>query len=125
MALKRPVVTKTSLRDQKDFEFYGIRRNTQRERERERGSVNSDAKHISAWNLVQFFRSEITASPFISTALARKIASANCTSYGTERHRYTERKTILHDFSRLETIVIRRETSTIVASPPICERNRE
>lgn len=36
VALKRPVVTKTSLRDQKDFEFYGIRRNTQRERERER-----------------------------------------------------------------------------------------
>lgn len=29
----------------------GIRR----ERERERGSVNSDAKHISAWNLVYNF----------------------------------------------------------------------
>lgn len=74
----------------------GIRRERERERQRKLGRKT----HLGVESCVQFCRSEITASPFISTVLARKIASADCTSHGTERYiDKTERKTILYDFT--------------------------
>lgn len=101
------------MRDQKDIEFYGIRRRTEDE------PAYFDAKHISVRDLVQLCRSEITASvsSFIC-ATTRRGGMENCREVAqasTERlvSRQKERP---YDFSPLETIAIRRETSMI--APP-------
>lgn len=97
-------------------------RNRKGERERERKLGRKT--HLGVESCVQFCRSsEITASTFISTALARKIASADCTSHETELFEQIRGKK--DDFVRfctislgIETFVISREMSMIVASPP-------
>lgn len=110
------------MQDQKDIEFYGIRRRTEDE------PAYFDAKHISVRDLVQLCRSEITASvsSFIC-ATTRRGGMENCREVAqasTERlvSRQKERP---YDFSPLETIVIRRETSMIASPPPHLRLQRE
>lgn len=106
------------MQDQKDIEFYGIRRRTEDE------PAHFDAKHISARDLVQLCRSEITASvsSFIC-ATTRRGGMENCRQVAQASTEWlvSRQKERPYDFSPLETIVIRRETSMIV--PP--RRQRE